>query len=110
MGSVSSSSRAGLDLMWGFFKSTFAQIRKMVESASPSIMDAVISSSVAGFCSAAAADEIEAFFTKNPLPLSRRKISQMLEEIRTNAQFLERAVATDLAKEQFWKELAAGLA
>uniref|UniRef100_A0A7S2QD15 Aminopeptidase n=1 Tax=Zooxanthella nutricula TaxID=1333877 RepID=A0A7S2QD15_9DINO len=109
MGSVSGSSRAGLDLMWSFFKSEFTHIHNMVKTASPSIMDAVISSSTAGYCSTALADEIEAFFEAHPLPTNKRKISQVLEEIRTNAKFLARAVETDLAKEQFWTDLGASL-
>lgn len=107
MMSVSNSSREGLDMMWKFFTSEFDAIYGMVKSASPSIMDAVIGASTAGFCSEEKATEIEAFFEKHPLPSNKRTISQKLEEIRTNAQFLTRALQTDLAQEQFWKDLHA---
>jgi len=104
-GGVSSSSRAALELTWGFFRSEFSRIHGMVKTASPSIMDAVILNSIGGFCSAQKADEIEAFFEKNPLPLNKRKTSQLVEEVRTSAKFSERAVATDLATEKFWTDL-----
>jgi len=105
MGSVSASSREGLDMMWSTFKSEFDTIHGMVKTASPSIMDAVIKSSTSGLNSEEKATEIEEFFKKHPLPQSARTISQGLEEIRTNAKFLSRALSTALAKEDFWKSL-----
>mmetsp|Transcript_86918 Transcript_86918/g.190909 ORF Transcript_86918/g.190909 Transcript_86918/m.190909 type:complete len:893 (-) Transcript_86918:215-2893(-) len=103
---VSASSREGLGMMWEFFKSNFKTIHKMVKSANGSIMDACLSASCGGWTSEEKASEVEAFFEKNPLPANTRKISQILEEIRANAGFLSRTVASDLAKEEFWNGLA----
>lgn len=105
MGSVSASSKAGLDMMWDFLKSDFAQIHGMVKTASPSIMDSVISQATSGYCSFEKAKEIEDFFEAHPLPLNKRTISQVLEEIRTNASFLNRALSTDVSKLEFWDKL-----
>ncbi|CAE8609670.1 unnamed protein product, partial [Polarella glacialis] len=109
MGSVSASSKAGLDMMWEFLKSDFDAIHGMVKNASPSIMDSVIGAATSGYCSAEKADEIEKFFEANNKKLSsnKRTISQVLEDIRTNAKFLGRALETDLVKPKFWDELRA---
>mmetsp|Transcript_71782 Transcript_71782/g.181103 ORF Transcript_71782/g.181103 Transcript_71782/m.181103 type:complete len:897 (+) Transcript_71782:97-2787(+) len=109
MGSVSASSREGLDMMWSLFQSEFDTIHGMVKTASPSIMDAVINSSISGLNSEEKAKEVEEFFAKHPLPQCARTISQGLEEMRTNAKFLARALSTDLAKEEFWKSLMASM-
>ncbi|CAE8642689.1 unnamed protein product, partial [Polarella glacialis] len=78
MGSVSASSKAGLDMMWEFLKSDFDAIHGMVKNASPSIMDSVIGAATSGYCSAEKADEIEKFFEANNKKLSsnKRTISQ----------------------------------
>lgn len=109
MGSVSQSSKAGLDMTWDFMRKEFSNIHSMVKAASPSIMDAVIQMSTAGYCSTAKADEIEKFFEEHPLPLNKRKIAQLLEEIRANAAFLDRTLATDIVKPEFWNEVTASL-
>jgi len=106
MASVSSSSGKGLDLAWTFLQNNVEEIRGMLKSASPSLMDAVISYCAGGFCSAAKADEIERFFQAKPFPQNRRKISQVLEEIRASAAFLERMLGTDIVKDEFWASLA----
>jgi len=106
MGSVSASSASGLDLTWGFLQQHVEEIRAMVKSASPSLMDAVISYCSGGFCSAAKADEVQRFFEAKPFPQNRRKISQVLEEIRANAAFVERMLGTDIVKDEFWASLA----
>jgi hypothetical protein len=38
-----------------------------------------------------------AFFEENPLPSSTRRISQLLENIRTNALFLDRIKDSDFS-------------
>jgi len=105
MSSVSQSSKSGLDMTWEFLKSEFSAIRKFVKDASPSIMDAVIQVSTSGYCSTEKAAEIEKFFQDNPCPSNQRKVSQVLEEIRGNAAFASRALATDIVKSEFWSEL-----
>lgn len=109
MMSVSNSSKAGLDMMRQFLMSEFEAIRNMVKNASPSIMDAVISASISGYCSATVATEMELFFEQNPLPLNKRTISQKLEEVRTNAAFLDRVLATDVREGGFWDRLMASI-
>lgn len=74
----------------------------MLAKASPSLMDAVIINSVNRFCTAAKADEIEAFFKANPLPQSERRISQSVEVMRTSNQMLEAIAKSKLADASFW--------
>eukprot|EP00933_Yihiella_yeosuensis_P012781 TRINITY_DN12192_c0_g1_i1.p1 TRINITY_DN12192_c0_g1~~TRINITY_DN12192_c0_g1_i1.p1 ORF type:complete len:859 (+),score=193.67 TRINITY_DN12192_c0_g1_i1:309-2579(+) len=105
MGGVSGSSKAGLDMMWNFLKSDFDHIHGMVKTASPSIMDSVIIYATRGYCSEEKAKEIEDFFEAHPLPLCKRTISQELENLRIQAKFLSRALATEIAKPQFFEAL-----
>jgi len=51
-------------------------------------MDAVIAMSCSRFISVEMAEEIKAFFDTNPMPGSSRRISQIIENMRANAQFL----------------------
>jgi puromycin-sensitive aminopeptidase len=90
MGSVSSSNKQGCEQTWQYFQENFGAIKGMLSKASPSLMDAVIVYSTNRFCTRQRADEIEAFFTANPLPHSARRISQSVETIRSNALMLER--------------------
>lgn len=87
--SVSTSGKEGLDLTWQFFQDNFDELKEKLKSASPSLMGAVISCCCGGYCSAAKASEIEAFFEDHPLPQNARKISQMLEGMRTASKFKE---------------------
>lgn len=80
----------GTAIAWNYFKSNFEHIKGMLAKASPSLMDAVIVYSISRFCTNERADEIEAFFKENPLPSSERKISQSIENMRSNAQLLQR--------------------
>lgn len=105
IGSVSSSSKAAMTLAWNFFKSNFSKVQSMVKAASPSLMDAVISYSSRGMCSAAEAAEYEQFFKDHPLKQNARTISQVLEGIRANVAFLERILKTPVNDESFWKSL-----
>ncbi len=107
IGSVSQSSPEGLNLAWSFYQEKFEFLKDWLSKASPSLMDAAVVYSVAGFATAEKADEIEAFFTttspddpsaKQPkLPQSNRKIMQTVEGIRTSAAFLTRLLADDLS-------------
>ena len=96
IGSVSGSSPEGLQLAWDFLRENFDTVKAFLAKASPSLMDAVIVYSVAGFATEDKAAEIEAFFQAHPLPSSARKISQTLEGIRTNAKFLRAILAADI--------------
>jgi puromycin-sensitive aminopeptidase len=89
-----------------FFNATIPQnfelIKTMYAKASPSLMAAMIVSSIGHFCTAHRADEIEAFFTAHPLPSSARRISQALENMRANAAMLAAIGSSSLAKADFW--------
>jgi puromycin-sensitive aminopeptidase len=89
MGSVGSSGKEGRDISWQYFQENFQKIKKMIEKASPSIMNACIVMCAGSFSSKEKADEIESFFETNPLPSSSRRISQLLEGMRANAQLLD---------------------
>lgn len=105
MGSVRSSSTEGRDIAWQFMQDNFEKIKAMLGGANASLMDAVIVSCSAGFCSDVKADEIENFFKANPVPRSSRKISQLLEGMRANAKFMNLLKASELSKTEFWSTL-----
>lgn len=105
MGAVRSSSREGRNIAWGFLKNNLKAIKAMIGNASSSLMDAVIVSCAGGFCSVEKANEIEEFFTTNPMPKSSRKIQQTIENMRANAKFLALLQSCDLAKDDFWSSL-----
>merc|ERR1712086_852088 len=92
MGSVGQSSPEGLAMAWDFYQEKFEDIKAMIGNASPSLMDACIVYSVAGFATEARAKEIEDFFKEHALPQSSRKIAQTVEGIRTSSAFLDRLV------------------
>ena len=105
MGAVRSSSREGRNIAWDFLKNNLKAIKAMIGNASSSLMDAVIVSCAGGFCSVEKANEIEEFFTTNPMPKSSRKIQQTIENMRANAKFLALLQSSDLAKDDFWSSL-----
>uniref|UniRef100_A0A7S0FSL7 ERAP1-like C-terminal domain-containing protein n=1 Tax=Minutocellus polymorphus TaxID=265543 RepID=A0A7S0FSL7_9STRA len=105
MGSVGRSNKEGREISWAFYKSNFEKLSGMIGKGSPSLMDACIVSCAGAFCSKEKADEIEAFFEENPLPKSARKISQLIESMRTNAAFLEMLQKSELSNASFWKSL-----
>ena len=105
--SVAGSSAAGGEIAFKYMQDHFARIHGMVKSASPSLIMAVISYCSSGFASAQRADEIEAFFKANPVPLAARKVSQIVENTRANAAFLARAQQSAKFKEVLsgkWKD------
>jgi hypothetical protein len=95
IGSVSSSSAAGLELTWAYFQEHFDRIRTMLKKSVAWLMEAVVISSVSGFATVARADEVEAFFVAHPLPQNSRKISQAVENIRVSAAYCERLVTSE---------------
>ena len=105
MGSVGRSNKEGREISWAFYKSNFEKLNDMIGKGSPSLMDACIVSCAGAFCSKEKADEIEGFFKENPLPKSARKISQLIESMRTNAAFLDMLQKSELSNASFWKSL-----
>lgn len=102
MGSVGRSSKEGREISWQYYQDNFKKIKGMIGKGSPSLMDACIANCCGAFSSQSKADEIDAFFKKNPLPLSTRKIAQITENMRTNGLFLEKLQGSELSNEAFW--------
>jgi len=105
LGSVAASSKEAAQFTWEFFKANFDKIWSMCKTASPSLMDAMISLSARGFSTTQLAEEVEQFYKDHPLKQNQRTISQTLESIRTNAAFLSRILKTPCVEESFWKSL-----
>jgi len=105
LGSVASSSKEAAVMTWEFYKANFEKIWNMCKTASPSLMDAMITFSARSFCTSEAAAEVEKFYEEHPLKQNQRTIKQTLEGIKTNAAFLERILKTPVVQESFWKDL-----
>ena len=73
----------------------------MVKKASPSLMDACIVSCCGSFCTESKANEIQDFLNSKDLKSNARTISQLLENMRTNASFLEK-LKEALGEDGFW--------
>ncbi len=97
IGSVVSDADGG-DIAWKYYQENFQDINKMLAKANSSLMDACIMFTCSRFCTSEKADEISAFFEANPLPNSVRRISQLLENMRTTAQFLDRIKSSNFDK------------
>jgi puromycin-sensitive aminopeptidase len=74
----------------------------MYAKASPSLMAAMVVSSIGRFCTAERAAEIEAFFAAHPLPSSARRISQALENMRSNSAMLDAIGRSKLVDPAYW--------
>ena len=96
------SNRAGSDQAWKYFQENFELIKTNLSKASPSLMDAVIVNSVSRFCTQERAVEIENFFKGSPLPSSERRISQLIESIKTNGALLEKIKKSKLMDSNYW--------
>jgi puromycin-sensitive aminopeptidase len=93
IGSVSASSRAGMELTWQYLQDNWSRIVDMIRTASPSLLEATVSFSCSGFASETKAAEIERFFkdkaADHPVSLITRKVAQIVEVTRANAKFLQ---------------------
>jgi len=74
----------------------------MYAKASPSLLAAMVVSSIGRFCTSARADEVEAYFKANPLPTVERRVSQSLENMRANAKMLAALYNSQLAEADYW--------
>eukprot|EP00514_Thraustochytrium_sp_LLF1b_P000018 CAMPEP_0184519588 /NCGR_PEP_ID=MMETSP0198_2-20121128/6710_1 /TAXON_ID=1112570 /ORGANISM="Thraustochytrium sp., Strain LLF1b" /LENGTH=912 /DNA_ID=CAMNT_0026910121 /DNA_START=34 /DNA_END=2771 /DNA_ORIENTATION=+ len=91
IGSVSSSSQAGLEMCWSYLQDNYPRLVDMIRTASPSLLFALVTSSCGSFASTERAEEIQEFFRVNnehPVPLISQKLDQMVENIQANAKFL----------------------
>jgi puromycin-sensitive aminopeptidase len=105
MAGVSRSGKDGATCAWTFFQDNFEALQGKVKTANPSLFSAVIVYCCGGFASLERADEIEAFFKEHPVHHSAQRISQMLESIRVNGNFLVKVRTSALAKDDFWNEI-----
>ena len=102
MGTVSQSGKEGAQLAFDYFKENLDLIRSMLSKASPSLMDAVIINSCGGFSTLERAAELETFFQENPFPSSKRRIENMLENMRNAGAMLEKVKQSPLVEDSFW--------
>ena len=101
IGSVATSAE-GSRVAWEYFKSNFSYMKEKLAKASASLMDATIGSSISRFCTLEQAEEVETFFKANPLKTSERRISQLLETMRSNGSMLKRLQESQLVQSSFW--------
>ena len=91
--SVQNSGAAGSDIAWQFCQDNIHVVADKLASASPSLLNAVISCTARGTATFERADEVEAFFKSDAVaPRMEKittKIAQMLENMRNDAKFLE---------------------
>lgn len=66
-------------------------------------MDATIGSSCGRFVTLEKANEIDKFFLEHPLPSSKRRISQLVENMRTTGGLLLKIKASALVDPATWK-------
>jgi len=77
-------------------------VKSKLAKASPSLMDAVIVSTVSRFCTLEQALDLETFFDSNPIPSSSRRIRQTVEAIRVTGSMLDSVRASKLSDSSFW--------
>eukprot|EP00527_Entomoneis_sp_CCMP2396_P000949 CAMPEP_0198141638 /NCGR_PEP_ID=MMETSP1443-20131203/4617_1 /TAXON_ID=186043 /ORGANISM="Entomoneis sp., Strain CCMP2396" /LENGTH=389 /DNA_ID=CAMNT_0043804445 /DNA_START=21 /DNA_END=1190 /DNA_ORIENTATION=- len=102
MGSVSRSNKQGRNVAWKYFTQEFDKIQKMLATASPSLMNAVIVLCCGAGATHEKASAVESFFQQHSHQLigNDRKIAQTVESLQTNAQFLDILLASPLATQE----------
>ena len=88
VGGVTASGEVGAELAWSWLSANFELCRKRVAKANPTLLGSVIASAAAGSTSDERATEIEKRY--GSIPSLKRKIAQIVESIRSNAQFVRR--------------------
>jgi len=86
---VVDSGAAGIELAWQWFQDNFDELIKRAGTAM-GIMQHLVSICGGKFVTSEKADEVEKYFQDHPVPSANRKISQMLENMRINAKWLQR--------------------
>jgi hypothetical protein len=105
--SVSSSGPAGRELAFEFFRDNFDSIRSKLDTASASLMQACVSTCCGSFTSHEKANMLEKYLLeekKDELKLQRRGINQMLETMRSNADFIETCKQSSVADPSSWSK------
>lgn len=87
--SVTSNVR-GRELAWIWFTENFELIKTKFATAGISMLGYIVEYVCGGFYTSSKADEIAAFFEKNPLKSAQRKIDQSLEVIKIREARLQR--------------------
>eukprot|EP01101_Sappina_pedata_P008253 TRINITY_DN452_c0_g2_i3.p1 TRINITY_DN452_c0_g2~~TRINITY_DN452_c0_g2_i3.p1 ORF type:complete len:626 (+),score=222.47 TRINITY_DN452_c0_g2_i3:281-2158(+) len=87
IGSVSANPK-GRDLTWTFFKENFERIKGALPGLF--LVSRLVQVVSSDFTTDERADEVEAFFKKNPVAGGERAIKQSIESIRSNAKWLKR--------------------
>jgi len=82
------STAAGRDLTWNFLKKNWTPVLDKV-AAGNFLLARIVSFVTQSFASSAKADEVEEFFKTHTLASIERTVSQSIESIRGNAQFLQ---------------------
>eukprot|EP00049_Salpingoeca_infusionum_P010151 m.171714 g.171714 ORF g.171714 m.171714 type:complete len:874 (+) comp14559_c0_seq1:346-2967(+) len=103
--SVGASGSLGTETAWQYYQDNFDRIKAMLAAAGPSLMHAVVAYSTRGFATRERADEIEAFFRKNPVKGLDRALSQLCESIRINAGLRDSVLASKMAQADFWDSI-----
>ncbi|KAF4678888.1 hypothetical protein FOZ63_026883, partial [Perkinsus olseni] len=105
IGGVRSSTAEAGPLTWQWLLSNFDACRGRVATASPSLLAAVVSSCARGSVTYEMADNVEKLAKEKELTSISRIISQIVENIRSNAALVDRAKSSAIASPEFWKGL-----
>jgi len=98
---VATSGAEGIELCWQWFQENFTALEKKAGNAM-GIMNHLVSICGGRFVTKEKAKEVEDFFEAHPVPLATRKISQMLENMRINSDYLERMQGGKLGDDGFF--------
>ena len=101
---VVANSKNSDEIAWNYYKNNFQYIKDKTMKGSAFLIDAVFVQSVSKFITIEKANEIEKFFQKNPLPESSRRITQTIEQIRSNAKLYDIIIKSNLVinAENIW--------
>lgn len=103
MGSVGASGNSGNDVCWQFYQDNFEKIQLFLGSGSSvNLSNATILACAGHFYTTEKANEINAFFETKSMPRNTRAISQMIENMRSNARFLNVLKSSELSSSCFW--------
>jgi len=94
IGSVRKSGRVGADLAWDWIGINLSRCQDRVAKANPALLASVVISASGGSVSGIRASEIETRF--NNLTSIKRNIAQLVEGIRSNAEFVKRTCRSDI--------------
>eukprot|EP00750_Incisomonas_marina_P027114 INCI6130.1.p1 GENE.INCI6130.1~~INCI6130.1.p1 ORF type:complete len:924 (-),score=171.94 INCI6130.1:120-2891(-) len=108
--SVGRSGLLGRQLAWTFFQDSFQIILDAVGQSSASIMDGVILGCCRHFADSDSATALEEYFKPlvargGALRSNQRTVTQMIEQVRTAAQFVDSVNASSLSTAEGWTKV-----